>query len=69
MTTMQYVVSVPTVCIVKAEPNVARLVATAPLLTIRTSDLAEVRLAMEQVRRDHLIADVLWGDLRECLKR
>jgi len=39
---MQYVVSAPTVCIVNAKPNVARLVATAPMRTIRTSDLAEV---------------------------
>ena len=40
--TMQNVVSTPTVCIVNVKLTVARLVATAPLGTIRTSDLAEV---------------------------
>lgn len=40
--TMQNVVSKPTVCIVNVKLTVARLVATAPLGTIRTSDLAEV---------------------------
>lgn len=39
---MQNVVSTPTVCIVNVKLTVARLVATAPLGTIRTSDLAEV---------------------------
>ena len=37
---MQY--AAPTACIVNAKPSVARLVATAPLRTIRTSDRAEV---------------------------
>lgn len=39
---MQKVVVAPTVCTVKSKLTVARLVASAPLRTIRTNDLAEV---------------------------
>lgn len=39
---MHCVVRVPTLCIVMTKPTVARLVARAPLRTIRTKDLAEV---------------------------
>lgn len=39
---MQYVVARPTVCVVTTNQTVARLVASAPLRTVRTKDLAEV---------------------------